>query len=300
MNAKSLARGPMRRCSPGSGAEVELRGAPAAKALLETLRPEIAALKERGVVPRLAVVRLGARADDLSYEMGMRKRFCEAGCETQSVVLPEDCDPSALIKEISLLEGDAGVHGILVLRPLPGHIDAMRIASLLSPNKDVDGMSPASLGRLFLGEGEAFAPCTAEAVVRLLDHYQIPLAGKRVTIVGRSAVVGRPLAALIIARDATVTICHTKTADLPCACCTADILIACAGRPGMIGAEHVGPACTVIDVGINEAGGTIVGDVSPGAQAAAKHFSPVPGGVGALTNAVLLAHTVRAAAKAAG
>lgn len=278
---------------------MELMGAPAARALIESLRPEIAALKARGVVPRLAIVRAGERADDLAYEMAIRKRFCEAGCETRSVVLPQDCTASALIREVASLDADPEIHGILVFRPLPKHIDELRIASLISPKKDVDGMSPASLGRLFLGAGEAYAPCTAEAVVKLLDYYQIPLAGRRATIVGRSAVVGRPLAALLLARDATVTICHTKTADLACACCAADILIACAGRAGLVGAEHIGENCTAVDVGINEQNGALVGDLSPAAQAAALHFSPVPGGVGALTNAVLLAHTVLAARKAA-
>ncbi|HOG00712.1 MAG TPA: tetrahydrofolate dehydrogenase/cyclohydrolase catalytic domain-containing protein [Clostridia bacterium] len=277
---------------------MELAGLPAAQALAERVRPEIESLGSRGVTPRLAVVRAGARPDDLSYEKAIAKRFAAAGCEIRHAVLPEDCGQSALVREIALLDGDKTVHGILVLRPLPPQIDAARVASLVSPEKDVDGMNPASLGRILLGERDAFAPCTAEAVVALLDHYEIPLAGKRVTIVGRSAVVGRPLMALLLARDATVSVCHTKTADLACACHEADILVACAGRPGLVTAEHVGACCTVVDVGVNMVEGRLTGDVAAAARAKALNFSPVPGGVGALTGAVLLAHTVRAAGKA--
>lgn len=274
---------------------MELAGLPAAQALTERLRPQIETLKARGVTPRLAVVRVGARPDDLSYEKAIEKRFAGAGCEIKSVALPEDCTQSALIHAVALLDGDPTIHGILVLRPLPKHIDASRIAALISPKKDVDGMNPASLGRILLGEGNAFAPCTAEAVVALLAHYDISLAGRRVAVVGRSAVVGRPLMALLLARDATVTVCHTKTVDLACACHEADILVACAGRPGLVGAEHVGANCTLVDVGVNMVEGKLTGDASGGAQCAALHFSPVPGGVGALTSAILLAHTVQAA-----
>lgn len=274
---------------------MELKGLPAAQALKESLRPRIAALAARGETPCLAVVRLGARPDDLAYEKGIAKCFGESGCVTRSVALPEECAQSALIKEIALLDGERGVHGILVFRPLPAQIDSLRISALISPEKDVDGMNPASLGRVMLGTHSAFAPCTAEAVVALLDHYEIPLAGKRVTVVGRSAVVGKPLLALLLARDATVTVCHTKTADLVSACKNAEILVSCAGKPGVILKEHVGKDCVLVDVGINMLGGKIVGDVSAEACAAARHFSPVPGGVGALTNAVLLTHTVAAA-----
>lgn len=277
---------------------MELTGLPAAQALSERLRPEIEALRARGVTPRLAVVRVGARPDDLSYGKAIARRFAGAGCEVKNVVLPEDCGQSALIHAVALLDGDRAIHGILVLRPLPPEIDASRVAALISPEKDVDGMNPASLGRILLGEGNAFAPCTAEAVVALLDHYGISLTGKRVTIVGRSAVVGRPLMALLLARDATVSVCHTKTADVACACREADILVACAGRPGLVTAQHVGALCTIIDVGVSVVEGRLAGDAAADARAKALNFSPVPGGVGALTGAVLLAHTVRAAGRA--
>jgi methylenetetrahydrofolate dehydrogenase (NADP+)/methenyltetrahydrofolate cyclohydrolase len=274
---------------------MELRGMPAAKAMTEKLLPDIEALKAREIVPRLAVLRLGARPDDLSYEKGISKRFTEAGCAAESVALKEDCSQADLECTLLHLNREAGVHGILMLRPLPRQIDARRVEALIAPEKDVDGMSPQSLGRVLMGDGEAFAPCTAQAVVDLLDFYGIPLAGKRVAIVGRSVVVGRPLFVLFVARDATPTVCHTKTENLARVCREADILVACAGRPGLVGAAHVGENAVVIDVGINVADGKIVGDVAPGACAAAAHYSPVPGGVGSVTNAVLLAHTVRAA-----
>lgn len=274
---------------------MELRGLPAAKAMTEKLLPAVEALRVRGIVPRLAVLRIGARADDLSYEKGIAKRFAEAGCEVKGVALKEDCPQADLACTLLHLNRDESVHGILLLRPLPGHIDASFVETLISPEKDVDGMNPQSLGRVLMGDREAFAPCTAKAVIELLDHYQIPLAGRRVAIVGRSVVVGRPLFALFVARDATPTVCHTKTRELACVCREADILVACAGKPGLITAEHIGKNATVIDVGINVANGKIVGDVAADACAAAEHVSPVPGGVGSVTNAVLLAHTVRAA-----
>lgn len=278
---------------------MELRGQPAAKALTEDLSGDIEALRRRGTLPRLAVVRLGARADDLAYERGIAKRFGEAGCEAVSVALSESCPQPLLEETLCRLNRDCAVHGVLVLRPLPAHIEASRVESLISPEKDVDGMNPVSLGRLFRGEKGSFAPCTARAVLELLDFYHVSVSGKRVTVVGRSAVVGRPLLALLLARDATVTLCHTKTADLACECRRAEILVACAGKPGLIAKEHVGAGATVVDVGICEAEGKLVGDVSPEARAAAAHYSPVPGGVGALTTAVLLKHTVLAASRAA-
>jgi len=274
---------------------MELRGMPAAKAITEKLLPDIEALKARGIVPRLAVLRLGARPDDLSYEKGIAKRFAEAGCAAVSVALKEGCSQADLECTLLHLNREAGVHGILMLRPLPRQIDARRVEALIAPEKDVDGMSPQSLGRVLMGDGEAFAPCTAQAVVDLLDFYGIPLAGKRVAIVGRSVVVGRPLFALFVARDATPTVCHTKTENLARVCREADILVVCAGRPGFIDAAHIGENAVVIDVGINAVDGKIVGDVAPEACAAAAHYSPVPGGVGSVTNAVLLAHTARAA-----
>lgn len=274
---------------------MELRGAPVARAITEGLQNDIEKLKTRGVTPCLAVVRVGARGDDLSYEKGIAKRFAEAGCEVKSVPLAEDCAQNELEAAMLNLNGDKTVHGILVLRPLPKAIDAARVASLVSPEKDVDGMNALSLGRVLMGDENAFAPCTAKAVIEVLDHYGIPLAGKRVTLVGRSAVVGKPLLALLVARDATVTVCHTKTVDLTAECRRADILVACAGKAGLITKGHIGENCVVIDVGVNVVEEKLMGDVSPDAYEIAKSYTPVPGGVGAVTNAVLLSHTVRAA-----
>lgn len=274
---------------------MEYKGQPVAKALTEKLRPEIDALRVNGINPCLAVVRVGVCADDLCYEKSISRCFAQAGCSVKSIAMREDCAQAELECMLITLNRDRLVHGILLLRPLPKHMDAAYLQTLIAPQKDVDGMSPVTLGRVFVGDTSAFAPCTAQAVMEILDHYQIPVAGKRVTIVGRSTVVGKPLFALLLARDATVTVCHTKTDDLARVCRDADILVACAGKPGMITTEHVGEACTVIDVGVNIVNGLIVGDVSAQACAASQHFTPVPGGVGAVTNAVLLAHTVRAA-----
>ncbi len=273
----------------------ELRGAPVAAAILEGLAPDIARLNARGITPCLGVVRVGSREEDLSYERGLRKRFEAAGAALHPVVLPGDCTQAELEGAIRSLNADAGVHGILLFRPLPTGLDSSLAEELVSPAKDVDGMSPHNGGRLLFGWKNAFAPCTAEAVMELLSHYKIPLAGKRAVIVGRSAVVGKPLALLLLAQNATPTLCHTKTADLAAECRRADILVACAGKAGLVTADMVNENTVVIDVGMSMANGRLMGDVSPEAAQKAAAFTPVPGGVGAVTNTVLLSHTAKSA-----
>ncbi|WP_234010534.1 bifunctional 5,10-methylenetetrahydrofolate dehydrogenase/5,10-methenyltetrahydrofolate cyclohydrolase [Streptomyces sp. SPB074] len=190
---------------------------------------------------------------------------------------------------------DASVHGVILQTPLPAGVDARPLAEAVPTEKDVDGANPLSLGRLTAGL-PAFAPATAEAVIALLDHHDIPLLGARAVIVSRSTVVGKPLAQLLLARDATVTVCHSRTRDLAEATREADILIAAAGQPGLLTAEHVRPGAIVIDVGTNPTpDGGLTGDVDPSAARVAGGLSPVPGGVGPVTTALLLAHVVRAA-----
>lgn len=279
---------------------MELRGAAAAKAICENLAPEIARLSGEGVTPCLAVIRVGARGDDVSYERGIMKRFDGASCRVRSVVLDADCTQRALEEALLAQNADPDIHGILVLRPLPRSFDEKRIAALIDPDKDVDCMSDAALGRVMKGGENAFAPCTAEAVVRILEHYAIPTEGSNALIVGRSLVVGKPLAMLLLAKNATVTVCHTRTKELAAQCRRADILVASVGKAHMISPDFIGANCTVADVGINAVDGAILGDVSDEANAAAANYTPVPGGVGSMTSAVLLEHTVRAAAIARG
>lgn len=278
-----------------------LRGAPVAAALDERTSERVRALAARGIAPALAIVRVGEREDDLSYERGAVKRCAKVGVEVRHVALPADVAQSELLAVLDGLNEDATVHGILLFRPLPAHLDDETVRNRVAAAKDVDGVSDLSLAGVFAGTATGFAPCTAQACVEILDHYGIDPTGKRVVVLGRSLVVGRPLAMLLLARHATVTICHTRTRDLAGECRRGEILIACAGRPRMAGAEFLSPGQTVLDVGINvDQDGRLVGDVdTEAASEIVGAVTPVPGGVGSVTTSVLVAHVVEAAARAA-
>lgn len=271
----------------------ELRGMPVAKALLAEFQEHVAALKERGVVPTLAVVRVGEREDDLSYERGIYKRFEAAGAIAETRVLEETVSQEELEAVITELNEDFKVHGILLFRPLPSHLDEKRIQKLIAEEKDVDGMTGANAAHVFAGDNQGYPPCTPQAVIEILDYYGIDLTGKRITVVGRSMVVGRPLSMLLLKRNATVTICHTRTENLPEECRRADILIACAGVPKMITKEYVKEGQVVIDVGIHMTDDGMCGDVDfEAVSSMAAAITPVPGGVGSVTTSVLLKHTI--------
>lgn len=277
-----------------------LRGAPAAAALNEKTAQLVSGLREKGVVPMLAIVRLGAREDDLSYERATVKRCAAVGIETRCVSLPENISGEALEETLRSLSADASVHGILLLRPLPAALDEARILRAIAPEKDVDGAADGSLAAVYAGTDEGFAPCTAQAVLELLDYYEIPIEGKRAVVLGRSLVVGRPAAMLLLHRGATVTLCHSKTENAAGLAREADILIAAAGRRESVGAAYFRAGQTVIDVGIhyNEETQKLCGDVALAeADGVVRAVTPVPGGVGALTTAVLAAHTAKAAAR---
>ena len=279
-----------------------LKGADAAKALTEKLHEEAEALKARGVEPCLAILRVGAREDDLSYERGALKRCEKVGIEVRRVLLPADVSQDELLAAIGDINADSAVHGCLLFRPLPAGLDEDAVAAALDPAKDVDSMTPASLLTALSGRGEGFAPCTAEAVLAILDHYGVELDGAKVAVVGRSLVIGRPVAAMLTARNATVTTCHTHTRDLAAECRAADIVVAAVGRARTIGADAVREGQTVIDVGINwdEAAGKLVGDVDfDAAEPVVGAITPVPGGVGAVTTAILAKHVIEAAERAA-
>ena len=278
-----------------------LKGAPVARALTEELAARCVALRERGVVPTLAIVRVGEREDDLSYERGALKRCEKVGIEARRVLLPADVSQDELLAAIEDINTDSSVHGCLMFRPLPAGLDEDAVAAALDPAKDVDSMTPASLLTTLSGRGEGFAPCTAEAVLALLDHYGVELDGAKVAVVGRSLVIGRPVAAMLTARNATVTTCHTHTRDLAAECRAADIVVAAVGRARTIGADAVREGQTIIDVGINwdEAAGKLVGDVDfDAAEPIVGSITPVPGGVGAVTTAILAKHVIEAAERA--
>lgn len=275
-----------------------MRGAPVARAVTERLAARVERLSRAGVEPALAVVRVGQREDDLSYERAALRR-CEAtGVSALVRALPETCSQRELEALLRDLSADASVHGVLLLRPLPAHLDESAAARALDPAKDVDALTDASLLRTLSGRGAGFAPCTAEAVLALLDHYGCELDGAEVTVVGRSLVIGRPVAALLTERNATVTTCHSRTADLAACCRRADVVVAALGRARAIGADFVRPGQTVVDVGINwdEAAGRLVGDVDFDAvEPVVGSITPVPGGVGAVTTAMLVRHVVESA-----
>ena len=278
------------------------KGAPAAAALTEALIPRAQALRERGIVPTLAIVRVGERPEDLSYERGAMKRCEKVGVAVRQFLLTAVSSQADLMDVIEEVNRDQSIHGCLLFRPLPPQMDEAAICAALDPAKDVDGITPGSLAAVFAGSGAGYPPCTAQACLELLDHYGYELKGKRAVVVGRSLVIGKPASMLLLGRHATVTICHTRTADLPAECRRADVLIAAAGKAGVVGASCLSPGQVVIDVGINAGEeGNLVGDVDfAAAEPVVTAITPVPGGVGAVTTSVLARHVIEAAEKAAG
>lgn len=274
-----------------------LKGAPAAAAVCARLKPEVEALTLAGIQPTLAIVRVGERPDDLAYERGALKRCAACGVAVRQFVLPEFVTEGELLSVIDGLNRDASIHGVLLFRPLPEHICDETVRRTLLAEKDVDGITDGSLAGVFTGTELGFPPCTAEACLELLSFYNIDPCGKRAVVVGRSLVVGRPAAMLLLSRNATVTICHTRTKNLNEVCREADILIVAAGKAGVIGAEACRPGQIVLDVGIHATeSGELTGDVRfSEVSDAVSAITPVPGGVGAVTTSLLAAHTVRAA-----
>lgn len=274
-----------------------MKGAEVAKAMKATIIENVDKLKERGISPCLTIVRVGAREDDLAYERGAKKRMELTGIECRIVELPEEVSQQELEDTFKKVNEDDTVHGILLFRPLPAHLDEEPLKKMINPYKDVDCMSPVNMAKVFSGDETGHAPCTAEAVMEMLAHYGIDLTGKKVTIVGRSMVVGRPLSMLMLKKNATVTICHTKTKNLAKTCADAEVLIAAAGKAKMVTAEMVGEGAVVADVGINvDADGNLCGDVDfEEVEKKASYISPVPRGVGSVTTSVLAKHVVKSA-----
>ena len=276
-----------------------LKGGQAAAAMNEKTAARVAALAAAGVVPTLAVVRMGAREDDLSYERGVMNRCAKLGIQVKPYLLEADAYQDQLLAVLEEINQDGSIHGCLIFRPLPAQIDDKAVRAALAPEKDVDGITDASLAGVFTGSGVGYAPCTAQACVEILDHYGIPLEGKRVTVVGRSLVVGKPAAMLLDRKNATVTICNSRTRNLPEICRGADVLVVAMGKRGAIGGDCVAPGQVVVDVGIHTGeNGKLCGDVRfEEAEPVVAAITPVPGGVGAMTTSVLAAHVVEAAGK---
>ena len=250
-----------------------------------------------GYVPTAAIVRIGERPDDLSYERNVMKRIAAYGMETKSYVYPADISEEEFFTEFRKINEDETIDGILLFRPLPKHINEKRAEQMIRPEKDLDGISPVNTAKVFAGERDGFAPCTAEAVIEVLKAFDLLMEGKRAVIVGRSMVVGRPLSMLMLKENATVTVCHTKTKDLKSVCQEADILVVAAGKAKMLDASFLKEGAVLIDVGINvDENGKLCGDVLwDGLEEKASSATPVPGGVGAVTTAVLAKHLAMAA-----
>lgn len=273
------------------------KGAPAAAALMEDLTGRIERLSGAGVTPTLAIVRVGERPDDCAYETGAVKRCEKAGVAVKRFPLPAGCSALELRAVLEHINAVSEIHGCLMLRPLPDPAMEEMACALLDPKKDVDCMTPAALAGVFAGKGWGYPPCTAQACLELLNYYGTDLTGKRAAVVGRSLVIGKPVSMLLQAENATVTMCHTRTKDLPAVCRGAEVLIAAAGRANLLGAAHVSPGQVVLDVGINvDESGKLCGDVKfDEAEPVVSAITPVPGGVGAVTTAVLVKHVVEAA-----
>lgn len=277
---------------------VILKGAEVSAKIKEQVQEVLARLDGR--VPKLAIVRVGENPDDMSYERGAVKKMENFGLRVQSYVYPAEIEDQAFKREFAGINEDPDVTGILLLRPLPKHICEKDIENMIDPAKDLDGISPANIAKVFAGDSTGYAPCTAEAVIEVLKANDISITGKRVTVVGRSMVVGKPLSMLMLKENATITVCHTRTQDLQGTCRNAEILVAAAGKAKMLDADYVGEGAVVIDVGINvDENGKLCGDVDfDTIQDRASMATPVPGGVGAVTTAVLAKHLVQAAERA--
>ena len=260
----------------------------------ESIAQETQAWIARGMTPHLAVVLVGENPASQVYVRNKENACRKAGMRSTLIRLPEDCTQQTLEQTVRELNADESVHGVLVQLPLPAHLDEAAVLRLIDPDKDVDGFHAMNAGRLMSGQ-PCFVPCTPLGVMKLLEAYDIPVRGKRAVVVGRSNIVGKPMALLLLASDATVTVCHSRTENLAEITRGADILVAAVGRPNFITADMIKPGAAVIDVGISRVDGALVGDVEfAGASEVAGFITPVPGGVGQMTIAMLLSNTLDA------
>ena len=273
---------------------LELRGKKVSDGIKEYVSKELETLS---FVPKLAIVRVGENPDDMSYERGATKKLKSFGLDVASYVFPQDISDEDFKKAFKDINEDDEVTGILLLRPLPRTINEKDIENMIDPKKDLDGISPINIAKVFAGDTTGFSPCTAEAVIEVLKAYDIELTGKRVTVVGRSMVVGKPVSMLLLKENATVTMTHTRTVDLKKTCSDAEIVIAAAGRAKMLNSDYCGQDAVMIDVGINvDENSKLCGDVDYATlDGKASAATPVPGGVGTVTTAVLAKHLIQAA-----
>ena len=271
-----------------------LSGKEVTASLNEEIRKKTELLTAHHITPKLGIIRIGEREDDISYERGATKRCETLGVSYEKFLLPEDASEEMVLNTIAQVNEADDIHGVLLFRPLPRHLDENKIINALAVEKDIDGITDRSMASVFLGKQTGFAPCTPSACMKILDHYGIDCSGKKAVVIGRSPVVGKPAAMMLLQKNATVTICHTKTTDMPSVVKEADIVI--------IGADYLRAGQTIIDVGINvNEEGRLCGDVSfADAEPLVDAITPVPGGVGSVTTSVLVEHVVDAALLKAG
>ena len=272
-----------------------LYGADTAEKIKEEISGILSELK--GYIPTLGIVRIGSNSADISYEKGAVKKMESLSLKTKVFEFDENISSEDFIEEFKKINEDDEIDGILLFRPLPEHIDEKKVIEVLDERKDLDGISYKNIAKIFAGDESGFAPCTAKAVIKILESNNIELEGKNVVVLGRSMVIGKPVAMLAIQKNATVTLCHSKTVDLKKVCKNADVLIVAIGRAKMINDDYIGEDAVVIDVGINFFEGKLCGDVDLENVKNAAMATPVPKGVGAVTTSVLAEHLVIAALK---
>lgn len=274
-----------------------LEGKPVTASLKEKQQAAVADLKSQGIAPTLGIIRVGEREDDIAYEKGAIKRAEGVGVAVKVMALPADATQDDLLNLIGSVNEDKNIHGALLFRPLPKHMGDEVVRNALAAEKDIDGIGDGSMVGVFTGTGKGFAPCTAQACMEILNYYGYKLKGKKVTVIGRSLVIGKPVAMMLMAEHATVTICHTRTVDMPAACRDAEVLIVAAGRAGVVGRDYFSSGQVVIDVGINfDDSGKMCGDADfAAAEPIVEAITPVPGGVGTVTTSVLVGNVITAA-----
>lgn len=285
----------------GSKMAVLMKGSKVSKNIKKDLLKRIEKLNYHNITPTLAILRIASKPGDLAYERSAVKKCMSMGIECKKFEYPESVEQNTLVNEIRKINDNSLIHGILLLKPLPKHINEDIINLEISPDKDMDCLNPVNVAKVFAGDNTGYAPCTPEAVIEILTHNNIPLEGKNIVIIGRSMVVGKPLSMLLLKKNATVTICHTRTRNIKDIARKAEILVVAAGKPKIIDDAYVSKDSIVIDVGINvDNNGKLCGDVNFGkVENIAAYITPVPGGVGTVTTSILARHVVNAADKTA-
>ena len=278
----------------------ELKGRPVADAIVREIQGRMEGVSAMlGRVPKLAILRCGEESADLTYERSALRMAQHCGIEAETYCFPKEVSEAVFSHTFHELNGLRAVDGILLMRPLPEHLNIGFLTSCIDARKDVDGVSPVNTAGIYAGSDESFAPCAAQAVIELLHYYQIPLAGKHVVVAGRSDVAGKPLAMLLLKEDATVTICHSQTEGLEKICKKADVVISAAGHPHLITEAFLRKGAVVVDVGAcTDENGKLCGDVDmESCRNKARALTPVPGGIGIVTTAVLMKHVMQAASQ---